>query len=254
MRYFAELAYKGTHFYGWQKQPDQISVQETLDQAFSTILDPNIEVTGCGRTDTGVHAKQYYMHFDFEGEFPEKFINRINKFLPKDIVIYRVFEVPPEAHARFDAVHRAYEYHFDFDKNPFRIDTAYYYHFADRLDKERMQEAAALLLKYEDFFPFCKTNTDVKTMRCQMFRSEFEFFPEQRRMVYHVAANRFLRGMVRLIVGMLLNVGLGKTNLEEVREALEKQQRLKRSYSVPPQGLYLCDIRYKDGILPLTRN
>ena len=245
MRYFAELAYNGMNYFGWQRQPKDISVQEVLEQAFTTILANTIEVTGCGRTDTGVHARHYIMHFDFEGTFPERFIDRINKFLPKDIVIYRIWEVPTEAHARFDATHRAYEYHIDFQKNPFAIDTTYYFHFAKQLDLDKMHAAAALLLEYKEFFPFCKTNHDAKTMRCTLFRAEWILHKEQEKLVFHIAANRFLRGMVRLIVGMMLNVGLGKTSLDEVRYALDHQTRLKRSLSVPPQGLYLCDIRYK---------
>jgi tRNA pseudouridine38-40 synthase len=250
MRYFAELAYKGTYYFGWQKQPDQISVQETIEQAFGTILGvADFEIVGCGRTDTGVHARQYFIHFDYEGEFPQGFVNRVNKYLPKDIVIYRILETAPEAHARFDATHRAYEYHLDFDKNPFQIDTSYYFFHANKLNLDKMQEAAALLLEYEEYFPFCKTNTDVKTMRCQLFRSEWEVDLSARKMIFHIAANRFLRGMVRLIVGMQLNVGLGKTSIQEVKDAMDQQKRLVKSLSVPPQGLYLCDIRYKEGTI-----
>jgi tRNA pseudouridine38-40 synthase len=244
MRYFAELAYRGTAYSGWQNQPGQISVQQTLEQAFSTILGTPIEVVGCGRTDAGVHARQYFLHFDYLGAFPREFLRRFNKFLPPDIAVFRIFEVAPEAHARFDATHRAYEYHIDFVKNPFGTDTAYFYPFAALPDAAAMRQAAALLLDYDHFFTFCKTQSDAKTMRCDLRRAEWEGSPEEGRMVFHIAADRFLRGMVRLIVGMCLNVGTGKVALEEVRHALEQQQWLKKSWSVPPQGLYLTDIRY----------
>lgn len=246
MRYFAELAYNGARYYGWQKQPDKISVQQQLEKSFSTILGTPIEVVGCGRTDTGVHAKQYFLHFDFDGQFPKAFTRRINKFLPPDIAIYRIFEVAPDAHARFDATHRAYEYHIDFVKNPFGQETAYFYPFAHLPEPAKMQEAAQLLLDYEEFFPFCKTHTDVKTMRCALRRAEWEGTPTEGKMVFHIASDRFLRGMVRLIVGMCLNVGAGKTALEEVRQAMDRQERLKKSWSIPPQGLFLTDVRY-DG-------
>lgn len=244
MRYFAELAYQGTSYHGWQNQPDKTSIQQTLEQAFSTILGTAIEVVGCGRTDAGVHARQYYIHFDYTGVFPREFLRRLNKFLPNDIAVFRIFEVGPEAHARFDASHRAYEYHIDFVKNPFHIDTAYFYPFAARPDAAKMEQAAKLLLDYEHFFTFCKAHTDAKTMRCDLRRAEWEGSPEEGSMVFHIASDRFLRGMVRLIVGMCLNVGTGKVALEEVRQAMEQQQWLKKSWSAPPEGLYLTDIRY----------
>lgn len=244
MRYFAELAYNGTNYVGWQSQPGQVSVQGTIEAALSTILNTPIEVVGCGRTDAGVHAKQYFLHFDFNGAFPRGFDRRINKFLPPDIAIYRFIEVAPEAHARFDAAHRAYEYHIDFRKNPFGKDTRYFFPFASQLDRALLQEAAQLLLEFKEFYPFCKSNTDVKTMRCDLRRAEWIIDREAQNMVFHIAADRFLRGMVRLIVGMCLNVALGKLDLPDVRTALEEQVRLPKSLSAPPDGLYLTDIRY----------
>lgn len=248
MRYFVELAYNGTNYFGWQKQPQQISVQETIEKAFSTILRVPIAVTGCGRTDTGVHAKQYFLHFEFEAAFPKAFLSRINKVLPKDISIFRIFPVAADAHARFDAYHRAYEYHLSFVKNPFQQDTCYLYPYPQRPDMEKMQAAAQLLLEYQDFFPFCKSNTDVKTMVCDLKRAEWVMNADGKGMVFHIAANRFLRGMVRLIVGMTINVGLGKVNLEAVQEAMQQQTRLKKSWSVPPQGLFLKDILYYEQV------
>lgn len=244
MRYFAELAYNGTNYYGWQRQPDQKSVQEVLEDALSLLLRTTVEITGCGRTDTGVHASQYFIHFDYEQEFPKEFVRRLNKYLPPDIVVYSIFEVALDAHARYDAHYRSYEYHLDFRKNPFAQHTSYFFPFAERLDLQAMQQAAQLLLSFDEFFPFCKTHTDVKTLRCNLFRSEWEWLETEQKLVYHIAANRFLRGMVRLIVGMCLNVGLGKLTLEAVQQALEKQERLSQSWSVPPDGLFLTAVRY----------
>lgn len=244
MKYFAELAYKGSNYCGWQKQPDQPSLQETLEDGFSTILGKIIDITGCGRTDTGVHARQYFIHFVYNGSFPDAFLRRLNKYLPEDIVVYRIFEVSPEAHARYDAYHRSYEYHIEFNKNPFTTQTALYFSYPQELDLEKMQAAAALLKEYEAFFPFCKTNTDVKTLKCNITRAEWVVHEAQNKWVFHITSNRFLRGMVRLIVGMCLNVGLGKVSIEEVKAAMDNQERLQKSYSVPPQGLFLTDIRY----------
>lgn len=242
MRYFIELAYNGTRFHGWQRQPEDASVQETLEEAFSLILRDQVEITGCGRTDTGVHASQYFAHFDFGGEFPPNFPRRINKFLGPDIALHAIEAVAPEAHARFDATYRAYRYDISARKDPFRQETALYYPWAEQLDRSAMQAAAGLLLEYEEFAPFCKTGSDAKTKRCQLFRSEWEFHPQA--MSYHIAANRFLRGMVRLIVGMCLSVGEGKLSLEEVRTALDQQTPLPKSVSINPEGLFLCEVRY----------
>jgi len=245
LRYFAELAYNGKHYHGWQAQPGQVSVQGTVSHALSTILNTPTEVVGCGRTDAGVHAKQYFLHFDHTAAaLPDAFQQRLNKFLPKDIAVYRIFPVQANAHARFDATHRAYEYHIDFFKNPFGIGNRYYFPYPQPLNVEAMQEAAALLLQYERFYPFCKSNTDVKTMRCALRRANWTGSPPQGRMRFHIASDRFLRGMVRLIVGMCLNVGLQKLSLDTVKRAMDQQERLERSWSVPPDGLYLTDIRY----------
>ncbi|MCC6726849.1 MAG: tRNA pseudouridine(38-40) synthase TruA [Saprospiraceae bacterium] len=244
MRYFSELAYRGTNYNGWQRQPNAPSVQQAIEEAMATILGGAIEVVGCGRTDTGVHASQYFMHFDWEGSLPKEFLRRLNKLLPADIAIRSIYEVAPDAHARFDAVRRSYEYHVVLDKNPFGEDTTWHFPFFDKLDLENVQAAAALLLQYKEFQPFCKSNTDVHTMECTLLRSEWVFDEKARRLVFHISANRFLRGMVRLIVGMCLNVGLGKVSIDEVRQALEQQSLLKKSWSVPPNGLFLTEVVY----------
>ncbi len=244
MRYFSELAYNGTHYHGWQKQQNAASVQETIERAFSTILNSEIEVVGCGRTDTGVHASQYLMHFDFEGTFPDGFVHRMNKYLPKDIVIRSVFEVNENAHARFDAVHRSYEYHLVFEKTPFETETAWHFYLSKTLDVDKLNEAASLLLGFNEFFPFCKTNHDAKTMECLLSRSEWVHDEKKGLLVFHISANRFLRGMVRLIVGMCINVALGKLTLEEVTKAMENQTMLEKSWSVPAHGLFLTEVKY----------
>lgn len=242
MRYFLQLSYRGTQYNGWQIQPGVPTVQQTINNGLSTILRSEIEITGCGRTDSGVHARDYIAHFDFDGKLQHDFLKRINKYLPDDIAIFNSYEVALNSHARFDATHRAYEYHIVFSKNPFDIDTAYFYPFKKTIDFEKLQAAAALLLDYEEFFPFCKTNTEVNTMRCDLVRSEWELGSD--RIIFHIAANRFLRGMVRLIVGMCLNVASGRISLDAVKKSMDKQNRLPRPLSVPPQGLFLTDIRY----------
>ncbi len=244
MRYFSEIAYNGANFHGWQKQDNAASVQEVIEQAFSTILGAKTEITGCGRTDSGVHASQYFLHFDFEGVFPKEFLKRINKFLPKDIVVKEIFPVNENAHARFDATYRSYIYHIVLDKNPFETDLAWYFPFFENLNFGKMKQAASLLLAYSAFQPFCKSHTDAKTMNCHMYQSKWILDEQSRKLSYHISADRFLRGMVRLIVGMCLNVGLEKLTLDEVRDVMDRQVLLKRSWSVPPQGLFLTEVQY----------
>lgn len=251
MRYFIELAYNGARYSGWQRQPNAISVQQVIEEALSTILRTEIEVTGCGRTDTGVHASQYFLHFDHAGDFPPHFLHRINKFLPRDIAFYDLQPVKAEVHARFDATLRAYEYHLGWRKDPFARETVTFLPYARDFRLEDLNRAAALLLEYEMFFPFCKSDTDVKTMKCTLFRSEWELQEEGHRFVYHIEANRFLRGMVRLIAGMCMNVAGGRLSLDAVRRAMENQERLQRADSAPPEGLFLSRVVYGDeGVSP----
>lgn len=244
MRYFIELAYNGTHYSGWQKQPNAPSIQQTLDEAFSLLLREKIEVTGCGRTDAGVHAAHYIAHADIEQDLHPKFRQRINKFLPKDINISAITPMADDAHARFDATHRAYKYLISFHKDPFRQDTVYYYPYPDLPDFKKLNEAAQLLLEYKEFFPFCKSNNDAKTMKCDLFTAYWEETKDKKGLQFNISANRFLRGMVRLVVGMCLNVATGKVELNVVRKALEQQTRLPKDNSAPACGLYLTDIRY----------
>lgn len=245
MRYFTELAYNGTLYHGWQKQPNALSVQEKVEEAFSTILNTAIEVVGCGRTDAGVHASQYFLHFDFDREIPERFVGRVNLFLPKDIAIRKIFPVKEDAHARFDAIQRSYEYHIVFEKSPFETEITWQYYLAQKLDLGRLNEVASLLLKYQEFFPFCKTHHDAQTLECQLTRCEWVLDESNKRLVFHITSNRFLRGMVRLIVGACINVAAGKLAIEKVKAALDQQTLLEKSWSVPPEGLFLSEVKYE---------
>jgi len=244
-RYFAEIAYKGTEYSGWQIQPNAITVQEVFEKSISKIIGYNIPVMGCGRTDAGVHASQFYLHFDLDESHNDldKLTYQLNAILPKSISVFRVFKVDNEAHVRFDATKRSYVYKIHFGKNPFEIDSSFCVFRQERFNFELMNEAAKLILLYEDFFPFCKTKTEVFTFKCTLKRSEWiEIGPSN--WEYHVSANRFLRGMVRLLVGMCLNVGSGKLSLEELKLCMDQQQRLPHAWSVPAEGLYLCEVIY----------
>lgn len=243
MRYFIELAYNGTNYSGWQRQPNAPSVQQTIEDALSLMTGQEIKLIGCGRTDARVHASFYVAHADIEGTLPEHLLERLNKYLPADIVIKSIYPAA-EKHARFDATYRAYEYYLSFEKPVFQQDTVYYYPYPQRPTLEQLNKAASIISEFSEFFPFCKSNHDAKTMICTIFRSEWVLHENGRDYIYHIAANRFLRGMVRLIVGMCINVALGKVELNEVRKALEEQTRLKKDNSAPASGLYLSEIKY----------
>lgn len=242
MRYFLNLAYNGTRFCGWQRQPAAPSVQATIEDAFSLILRQPLEIVGCGRTDTGVHASEYVAHFDFIGDLPTSFLDRANKIIGKDILLKNIKPTLPEAHARFDAQLRSYAYHISFIKNPFTPETEWFFLQYKLLNTRKVQEAAEILRGYNEFAPFCKTHSDAVTMRCDLSRAEWIFTADKA--VFHISANRFLRGMVRLIVGACINIGLDKLSLDDLKEALDKQSPLKKSYSVPPTGLFLTEVKY----------
>jgi tRNA pseudouridine38-40 synthase len=244
MRYFITLSYCGARFNGWQIQPDAPSVQETLEQACSTILRQPISITGCGRTDTGVHARYYVAHFDAEGELPERFLTGLNSILSDDIAVYGIRAMHPEAHARFDAYERSYVYHISLRKNPFATETAWYSPLNKYLQVDKMQEVADLLPLYNEFFPFCKTHSGVDSYACELKTARWELLEAEHLLLFHITANRFLRGMVRLIVGACVQVSAGQIQLQEVQSALDEQKSLKKSLSVPPQGLFLTEVRY----------
>ena len=246
-RYFIFLSYKGTAYHGWQIQPNGISVQALLMDAFSTVLRTNIEIVGAGRTDTGVHAQLMVAHFDFEGSlaaFPN-LISRLNNILARDISISKILAVQSDAHARFDAVSRKYEYHIIFKKDVFKYGLAA--RFNGNFDFKRMNEAAATILEYRDFTSFSKLHTDAKTNNCVVKQAQW-IQKAENEWVFVIEADRFLRNMVRAIVGTLLEVGRGKINVEQFRQIIEAQDRCKAGVSVPAEGLYLVDIKYPESI------
>ncbi|AXG74461.1 tRNA pseudouridine(38-40) synthase TruA [Flavobacterium arcticum] len=241
MRYFIEFAYNGKNYCGWQFQPHSPSVQETLNKALSTILRTPINVVGAGRTDTGVHARQMYAHFDInELSDIDLLIHKLNSFLPKDIVIYRFIPVADDAHARFDAVSRTYEYHIHTYKDVFDNEGSWYN--SHPLDVEAMNNAAQVLFEYKDFECFSKTHTDVKTFNCDI--KEAYWTQKDNKLVFTVSADRFLRNMVRAIVGTLIQIGLGKQNIQDFRAVIESHDRGKAGFSVPAHGLYLTKVIY----------
>ena len=245
MRYFIELSYKGTFFHGWQIQPNAVSVQETLEKALSLILREKIGVVGAGRTDAGVHAKHIVAHFETEKEFDlEKMIFKLNSVLPETVAIKRIYKVTTNAHARFDALTRAYEYRIVRTKNPFEIESAYF--LKGKLDVEAMNSAAAELLNYTNFKCFSKSKTDVKTYNCTMFYAYWE--EKDNVLTFHVSANRFLRNMVRAIVGTLIDIGIGKLQVDDIHKILASQNRSEAGYSVPAKGLYLTNVTYPKTI------
>lgn len=244
MRYFLELSYHGARYGGWQRQPNAPSIQETLEDTLAIILRGQVPLTGCGRTDAGVHAQGYFAHLDLETTPPPDLIYRLNRLLPEDIAVQALHRVPEQAHARFDAFQRRYRYRILLGKDPFLHNQAWWLPQATPPDLAKLNQAASLLLEYKDFAPFCKTGTDATTRRCDLRESFWLRSPDGRELVYWVTSDRFLRGMIRLIVGMCLRVAAGKTTLEEVRRALETQQPLPGSESVPPDGLTLMEVRY----------
>lgn len=241
-RYFTELSFKGTHYHGWQVQPNALSVQEVLETTFSTFMRQKIEVTGAGRTDTGVHASFYVAHFDADSLpfAPADLVEKLNRFLPNDIALKSIREVGPEMHARFSATRRTYKYFISRVKDPFTLDTSYQYLWP--LDVDAMNQAAEVLPGWEDFTSFSKLHTDVKTNNCRV--TEAFWKEEGTQLVFTISADRFLRNMVRAIVGTLLEVGRGKLTRDGLIAILEKKDRGEAGTSVPPQGLFLTDIQY----------
>jgi tRNA pseudouridine38-40 synthase len=241
-RYFLELAYDGTKYHGWQVQQNAISVQELLNKALSTLLRQPIETTGCGRTDTGVHAREYFAHFDTdksEIEIP-KFEISLNALLPHDIAIKNIIPIHTEAHARFDATLRSYEYHIHFEKDPFL--NGYSWLLRDKPNLELMNRAAAIIMEYSDFSCFSKSNTQVKTNNCKIVKAAWE--QTDKGIVFKISADRFLRNMVRAIVGTLIAVGKGEMPPEGIRDIIQSKNRSKAGTSVPACGLYLTEVMY----------
>ena len=245
MRYFLELAYDGTDYHGWQTQPNARAVQEVLDKCLSTILRQPIETVGSGRTDTGVHAAQQFVHFDLMQVLPEDdaLCYRLNRLLPPDISAIKLYPVGTEAHARFDASARTYEYRITQQKNPFLQRYAHYLSRPVNLDL--LNEAAAHLLAFEDFTTFSKVKGDTLHYRCQMQAAYWE--QTEYGLCFTIRANRFLRGMVRLVVGSLLDVGAGKISPATFKNILAAQDRRQASGAAPAAGLFLTRVTYPDN-------
>jgi len=245
LRYFIELSYNGRAYHGWQNQPNAISVQEVLDEALSTLLKEKIAIVGAGRTDSGVHAKQMFAHFNTVNKFSlEKLTYQLNSFLPNDIAVHDIFNVNEEAHARFDAISREYKYKISLHKNVFSFNNSYY--FKQELDVNKMNEAARILFEYKDFECFSKSNTDVKTYNCKILKAEWTY--EANELVFTIKADRFLRNMVRAIVGTLIKVGIGKINTDELHDIIKSKNRSQAGASVPGHALYLEKIEYPKHI------
>jgi len=244
-RYFIELSYNGTGYHGWQIQPNAITVQECLDNALSVYFRQPVVTLGCGRTDSGVHATQFYAHFDLEVNpekrpDPERCLTGINSLLPYQIAIKRVFEVHNDAHARFDATARAYNYYIHFHKDPFKLERSWL--FKGELDINAMNAAAERLMDHTDFSCFSKSNTQTFTNNCKITEAFFE--QKEDGLIFTIRADRFLRNMVRAIVGTLVRIGKGEINMEQFEAVIASKDRSSAGQSVPACGLYLVNVVY----------
>ena len=246
LRYFIQLSYNGKQYHGWQNQPKAISVQEVIEKALSTILKEKIAIVGAGRTDTGVHAIQMFAHFDTELSFEEEdLVFKLNSFLPKDIAIHHLFKVKPESHARFDAICRTYTYRIALKKNVVNYESTYF--FSKALDVDKIIEASRILFQYQDFQCFSKTNTDVKTYHCKLMKAHWFF--ENDELHFEIQADRFLRNMVRAIVGTMIEIGIGTLQVNDLHAIIKSKNRSEAGYSVPAHALYLTAVEYPESIL-----
>ncbi len=239
-----DISYKGTNFSGWQIQPNGITVQEEIEKALSTILQKEISIVGSGRTDAGVHAKQQIAHFDVDNIDPEKLALKLNSFLSDDISINSVIPVKDDVSARFEASSRKYHYHIHQTKSPFKIGQSYYFRPALEIDK--INKACEIIKDWKNFECFSKVHTEVNHFNCDIFDAKWT--QNESDHLFEITANRFLRGMVRAIVGTLLDVGLNKTSLEELKGILESNDRGKAGRAVPAEGLYLQEVNYPKDI------
>ncbi|MFW5658416.1 MAG: tRNA pseudouridine(38-40) synthase TruA [Bacteroidota bacterium] len=246
MRYFLKIAYNGMAFHGWQCQPNAHTVQQTLEEALATILRTEVPIVAAGRTDTGVHASAQYAHFDFPEPLTERLAFKLNGYLDEHIAIRGFFTADDDAHARFSATSRSYVYRFILEKSPLWYERAWLLK-TPPLDWQAMQAAADTLLEYEDFASFCKTGGGNKTTLCKV--TEARFNTDSQIVEFHISANRFLRGMVRAVVGTLIDVGKSKLNVDDFRRIIEAQDRSRAGMAAPPQGLYLCGVGYPTGLL-----
>ncbi len=243
-RYFFKIQYNGTNYHGWQYQPNAISVQETIQNQLYKLFKNQQSIVGCGRTDTGVHASQYYFHFDIEEVIDINTIqHKLNGMLPKDIYVENIIPVNEKAHARFDATKRAYTYIISTIKNPFLINRAWIYPYYP-LDLLLMQQAATDFLQYNDFPMLCKTGSDVTHFRCTIFKSKLIHQTDKHQIIYQIEANRFLRNMIRRLTGLLVQIGRGKLSIETFNETLQNKSQFKYITLAPPEGLYLSGVEY----------
>lgn len=244
-RYFTEIAFLGTDFFGWQTQPNETNIQDTITASLQQILqNPNLSIVGCGRTDTGVHASQFYFHFDCETRLKdiEKLVYKLNRMLPASIAVKRILEVDENLHARFAATSRTYQYHINHKKDPFLSTVSWQHNRSLYIDK--MNEAASLLLQYSDFSAFSKTGGDNRTSLCKVSQAYWQ--KNGNRLLFTISADRFLRNMVRAIVGTLIEVGLGNMEIEGFKKVIESESRSLAGTSVPAKGLFLTAVKYKE--------
>ncbi len=245
MRYFLKLSYNGKAYHGWQKQPNAITIQEVLEHTLTNLTQQKVEIVGAGRTDTGVHAKEMYAHFDCNSlVVSTKFLYHLNSFLPKDIAVQKIAKVTSNAHARFDALSRTYQYRISHKKDVFNFNNSYY--IPQELDIKKMQEAAHILLQHTNFKSFSKTHTNVKTYNCTITKATFTSVGEE--LHFTITANRFLRNMVRAIVGTLVEIGTGKIEVAAMSTIIQLEDRSEAGYSVPAHALYLSKIEYPNTI------
>ncbi|GAB4025450.1 tRNA pseudouridine(38-40) synthase TruA [Spirosoma gilvum] len=241
MRYFLQLAYRGTNYHGWQRQPNGLSVQEVLETALSTVLRQSITIVGSGRTDAGVHAREQFAHFETEASLPAHLLRSLNSLIPPDIAVYDCFPVRADDHTRYTATFRYYQYQIIRRKDPFMEGLAYV--FTPSLAVEQMNEAASLFLNHTDFESFSKVKTDVRTFHCQIYWAYWEQKPTGD-LVFHIRANRFLHGMVRAIVGTLLAVGQGRLSVADVERIILARDRRQAGRAAPAEGLALVQVGY----------
>src|SRR5258705_5292186 len=239
-RYFLEVAYKGTNYSGFQSQHNANTIQAEIEKALTILQKEKVILTGSSRTDAGVHALQNFFHFDFDRLLNSEFVYKMNAILPEDIVVNQIIPVAEDAHCRFDALSREYKYYLYRYKNPFLKDIAFYYPY--KLDIEILHQAAAIIKEYEDFTSFSKRNTQVKSFKCEI--QESKWYWEKDCLVYHVKANRLLRGMVRALTATMLKIGRGQMSLVQFRGIIEAKDCTKASFAVPAQGLFLVSVAY----------
>jgi tRNA pseudouridine38-40 synthase len=243
-RYFIKLAYNGARYHGWQIQDNALTVQEVITKAIRLMWVKDFKMVGCGRTDTGVHAKAYYAHFELEAEKVQEELDelthRLNRYLPDDIVVYKIFPVPHNLHSRYDALSRTYEYHLHTRKDAFIKEFSWYFHH--KLDIDLMNKGGEIIKGYDDFTSFSKANIKRKTNICKVSKAFWEFTGH--RLIFTITADRFLHDMVRSIVGTLLELGEHKISIEDLRKIIESKNRCRAGESVPAKGLYLTKIEY----------